>query len=150
MIATSSCDEKLERLRALGADHLINYKAEPQWGSVVKGLTDGRGVDHVVEVGGAGTMPQSIIAARAGGHVALIGVLAGFGGPVPTAMMMAKQLHVIGLTVGSRRHQLDMIRAIDATGLKPVIDRSFPLEGITDAFRHQASAAHFGKVAINI
>ena len=101
VIATSSSDEKLERLKALGADELVNYKAEPAWGAKAMALTDGRGVDTVVEIGGAGTLDQSMVAARVGGHVALIGVLAGFAGPVQTALLMAKNLRVQGLTSGS-------------------------------------------------
>jgi NADPH:quinone reductase-like Zn-dependent oxidoreductase len=150
VIATSSSDDKLERLRSLGADHLINYKSQPEWGKVARQLTGGRGVDHVLEIGGAGTLPQSIIAARNGGHIALIGVLAGVAGPVSTVAIMGKQLKVIGLTVGSRRHQLDLIRAIDVAGYRPVIDRHFALEHLADAFRHQASNTHFGKIVIDI
>lgn len=151
VIATSSSDEKLERMRALGADHLINYKSEPNWGGAARKLTDGRGVDHVVEIGGAGTLPQSITAARLGGHIALIGVLAGYAGDVPTVLVMAKQLRIAGLTVGSRRHQLDFVRAIDAVGLKPVIDhRRFPLENLADAFRLQETGGHFGKIVVDV
>lgn len=150
VIATSSSDAKLERLKALGADHLINYKSEPDWGVAARKLTGGRGVDHILEIGGSGTMPQSIEASRNGGHIALIGVLAGFAGPVPTVAIMGKQLKVIGLTVGSRRHQLDMIRAIDVAGYKPVLDQHFPLEKLGDAFRHQASNTHFGKIVVDI
>ncbi|HEX6859316.1 MAG TPA: NAD(P)-dependent alcohol dehydrogenase [Caulobacteraceae bacterium] len=146
VIATSSSDEKLERLKAMGADHLINYKSEPNWGQAARKLTDGRGVDHVVEIGGAGTLPESITAAKVGGHISIIGILAGVAGPVPTVMIMAKNLRVQGLTVGSRRHQLDMIRAIEANGLAPVIDKSFPLESLPNAFRHQESGKHFGKI----
>ena len=150
VIATSSSDEKLARLKALGADHLINYKSEPEWGAAALKLTGGRGVDHILEIGGSGTMPQSIVAARNGGHIALIGVLAGFAGPVSTVAIMGKQLKVIGLTVGSRRHQLDMIRAIDVAGYKPVLDKHFPLEDLAGAFRHQESGAHFGKIVVDI
>jgi NADPH:quinone reductase-like Zn-dependent oxidoreductase len=150
VIATSSSDAKLERLKALGADHLINYAAEPKWGAAARKLTDGVGVDHVVEIGGAGTMPQSIAACRVGGHIALIGILAGFSGPLSTAMMMSRELRVVGLTVGSRRHQLDLIRAIDANGIKPVLDEHFPLERLADAFRRQVSGAHFGKIVVDI
>ncbi len=113
-------------------------------------LTDGRGVDYILEIGGAGTLPQSIVAARNGGHIALIGVLAGVAGPVPTVAIMGKQLKVIGLTVGSRRHQLDMVRAIDVAGYRPILDRRFPLEQLADAFRHQASNSHFGKIVVDI
>lgn len=148
VIATSSSEEKLERLRALGADQVINYKTEPEWGRKVLELTAGRGVDQVVEVGGPGTLPQSIRAVRIGGHIALIGVLTGQGGEVPTALLMARQARLQGLIVGSRREQQDFVRAIEATGLKPVIDRSYPLEDIAEAFRHQERGAHFGKICL--
>lgn len=150
VIATSSSDEKLERLKALGADHLINYKSDPNWGATSRKITNGRGVDHIVEIGGAGTLPQSIVASRVGGHIALIGVLAGFTGDFPSAMVMGKSIRLIGLTVGSRRHQTDMVRAIDVTGWKPVLDKHFPLEQLGDAFRHQESNTHFGKIVVDI
>ena len=150
VIATSSSDEKLERARALGAEHGVNYRREEDWGRRVRDLTGGRGVDLVVEVGGPGTLPQSIAACRIGGHIALIGVLTGRSGEVPTALLMARHQRLQGLIVGSRAHQEDMIRAIDATGIKPVIDRTFPLEQIADAFRHEESAGHFGKICLDI
>jgi NADPH:quinone reductase-like Zn-dependent oxidoreductase len=150
VIATSSSDEKLERLKALGADHVINYKSEPEWGKAASRLTDGRGVDHILEIGGAGTLPQSMVASRNGGHIALIGVLAGYAGSLSTVTLMGKQLKLIGLTVGSRRHQLDMIRAIDVAGYKPVLDQHFPLEDLAGAFRHQATNTHFGKIVVDI
>lgn len=148
VIATSSSDEKLERLKALGADHLINYKAEPKWGKKAKELTGGRGVDHVLEVGGPGTLTQSMWACRMGGHIALIGVLTGISGEVPTYLLFSSQLRVTGIMVGSRKDQLDMNRAIAASGIKPVIDSYFPLDGIADAFRHQESQKHFGKICL--
>lgn len=148
VIATSSSDEKLERLRALGAEHTINYKRQAEWGREVRDVTDGRGVDHVIEVGGPGTLPQSISAVRLGGHIALIGVLTGVAGEVPTARLMARQARLQGLIVGSRTQQEDMIRAIEAGGLRPVLDRSFPLEDIAAAFRHEAAGAHFGKICL--
>jgi NADPH:quinone reductase-like Zn-dependent oxidoreductase len=150
VIATSSSDEKLERLKTLGADHLINYKSTQAWGAKVLELTGGKGVDHVVEVGGAGTLDQSMIAARNGGHVAVIGILAGYAGPVSTVMLMAKQLRVQGLTVGSRQQQLDMIRSINVSGIKPVLDKSFALADLADGFRHQESNTHFGKIVVDI
>ncbi|MDP9144649.1 MAG: NAD(P)-dependent alcohol dehydrogenase, partial [Actinomycetota bacterium] len=119
VIVTSSSDGKLERARALGADHTINYRQREDWGSRVLDWTGGRGVDHVVEVGGPGTLAQSIAAVRIGGHIALIGVLTGLAGEVPTALLMRKQARLQGLIVGSRRHQLDFVRAIEATGLRP-------------------------------
>lgn len=150
VIATSSSDAKLERLKALGADELINYKEVAAWGAKALELTGGTGVDTVVEIGGAGTLDQSMMATRVGGHVALIGVLAGFAGPVQTALLMAKNLRVQGLTVGSRQQQLDMIAGIEANGIRPIISDHFPLEKLGDAFRHQAANGHFGKIVVDI
>ena len=150
VIATSSSGEKLERLHELGADHLINYKETPAWGAKALEITGGRGVDCVVEIGGAGTLDQSMMATRVGGHVALIGVLAGFAGPVQTGLLMGKNLRVQGLTVGSRAHQLAMIAGIEANGIRPVISDRFPLAELADAFRHQEGGGHFGKIAIEI
>lgn len=148
VIATSSSNEKLERLRSLGAEHTINYRETPEWGKAVKALTDGKGVDHVIEVGGPSTLPQSIDAVKIGGHISLIGVLTGREGDIPTAKLMAKQAKLQGLIVGSRRHQIEMIDAIEATNLKPIIDREFPLSEIAEAFRHQESGKHFGKICL--
>ncbi|WP_049621892.1 zinc-dependent alcohol dehydrogenase family protein [Frateuria defendens] len=148
VLVTSSSDEKLERARRLGADHGINYGKVKDWGKHVRELTHGRGVDHVVEVGGVGTLAQSIEAGRIGGHLSLIGVLTGRAGPVPTGLLMTRQQRLQGLVVGSRQQQLDMIRAIEATGIKPIIDRSFALEGLTDAFRLQQAGGHFGKIVV--
>ena len=150
VIATSSSDEKLQRVKALGADHLINYREVQAWGPKALELTGGRGVDCVVEIGGAGTLDQSMMATRVGGHIALIGVLAGIAGPVQTALLFAKNLKVQGLTVGSRAMQRDMIAAIEANGIRPVISDHFPLENLADAFRHQEANKHFGKIAIDI
>ena len=150
VIATSSSDEKLERVATMGADHLINYKEVEAWGPKALEITGGRGVDCVVEIGGAGTLDQSMLATRVGGHVALIGVLAGFAGPVQTALLFSKNLTVRGLTVGSRKMQQDMIAAIEGNGIRPVISDTFALENLADAFRHQESGGHFGKIAIEI
>lgn len=150
VIATSSSDEKLERLRKLGADHVINYRAQPRWAREVSDITNGDGADHVVEVGGAQTLVQSIHACAVGGHISMIGVLTGVQGPVSTAQIMSKNIRLQGITVGSCRHQLDMLRAIEANGLLPVIDRSFPLAQIADAFRHQESGQHFGKIVLDL
>lgn len=145
---TSSSDEKLARARALGADFTVNYRDTPEWGSVIAEWAGGRGVDHVVEVGGPGTLAQSINAVRVGGHISLIGVLTGVTGEVPTAALMGKQARLQGLIVGSRREQKEFVRALEAGGIKPVIDRRFPLEQLADAFRYEMSAAHFGKIGI--
>ena len=148
VIITSSSDDKLERARALGADQTINYKTHKNWGAKVRELTGGLGVDHVIEVGGPGTLPQSIDAVRVGGNIMLIGVLTGYTGDVPTAALMAKQARLQGLIVGSRQQQMDMVKAIDATGVRPIIDRRFGLTDLADAFRYQASGAHFGKICL--
>jgi NADPH:quinone reductase-like Zn-dependent oxidoreductase len=150
VIATSSSDAKLERVRELGAAETINYRTTEEWGKKVLELTGGRGVDHVVEVGGPGTLPQSIRACRVGGHISLIGVLTGREGQVPTALLMAKQQRLQGLIVGSRRNQLDMVRGLESTGLRPIIDRTFALDTLADAFRHEESGTHFGKICVDI
>lgn len=148
VIATSSSQAKLDRLAGLGADHLINYREDPAWGETAARLTGGRGVDVVVEIGGAGTMAQSLQAVRIGGHISLIGVLAGWAGEVPTALAMSKNACIKGVTVGSRQDQEEMISAIEANGLVPVIDSTFPLERIAEAFAHQISQQHFGKICL--
>jgi NADPH:quinone reductase-like Zn-dependent oxidoreductase len=145
---TSSSGEKLERARALGADFTVNYREVKDWGRAVRDWTGGRGVDHVVEVGGPGTLAQSIEAVRVGGHISLIGVLTGASGEVPTAALMGRQARLQGLIVGSRREQQDFVRAIDSSGIRPVIDRRFPLEQLAEAFRSQQNGEHFGKIGI--
>jgi len=150
-IVTSSSDAKLERAKALGADHTINYTSETKWGQAVLDWTGGRGVDHVLEIGGPGTLPQSITAARVGGHISLIGILTGIAGNVPTIVMMLKQIKLQGIIVGSRRHQIEMIRAFDANpAIRPVIDRTFPLANLADAFRHEEGATHLGKICVEM
>ena len=150
VISTSSSPEKMERLKKLGADHVINYKETPEWGKAAFELTGGRGVDEVIEIGGPGTMAQSIAACRPGGHISLIGVLTGVSGEVPTAALFSRNITLSGITVGSRRMQEDMIDALEANGIKPVIDSTFPLDKIADAFAHQASQKHFGKIVLTV
>lgn len=149
-IVTSSSDAKLERARAMGADFTVNYKDDADWGRTVRNWTGKRGVDHVLEIGGPGTLAQSIVAARIGGHISMIGILTGIKGEVPTLAMMAKQIRLNGIIVGNRQHQLDMIRGIEATGIRPVIDKTFPLAGLADAFRYEEGAQHFGKICVEI
>lgn len=149
-IVTSSSDAKLERARSMGADFTVNYKTDASWGETVRKWTGKRGVDHVLEIGGPGTLPQSITAARVGGHIAMIGILTGIAGEVPTLAMMAKQIKLQGLIVGSRRQQQDMVRGLEAMGIRPVIDKTFPLVGLADAFRHEEQAQHFGKICVEM
>ncbi|UMA65522.1 NAD(P)-dependent alcohol dehydrogenase [Roseivivax marinus] len=150
VFATTSSDQKAERLRELGAHAVVNYREDETWGETIAGMTGGRGVDHVVEVGGPATLAQSISACRIGGHMALIGVLTGRAGEIPTAKLMAKHQVLQGLIVGSRAHQADMVRGMETTGLKPILDRTFPLQDLADAFRHEESGAHFGKIVVQI
>ncbi|WP_242117083.1 zinc-dependent alcohol dehydrogenase family protein [Sphingomonas lacusdianchii] len=145
---TSSSDDKLARAAAMGADFTVNYRSDADWGTTVAQWADGRGVDHVVEVGGPATLAQSIAAVRVGGHISLIGVLTGRGGEVPTAALMAKQARLQGLIVGSRREQQDFVRALDATGIRPVVDRRFGLGELAEAFRFQEGGEHFGKIGV--
>lgn len=149
VFATSSSDEKRKRLEELGATATVNYKDTEDWGDEIARLSGG-GVDHVIEVGGPATLAQSIKACRIGGHMALIGVLTGRSGEIPTAAMMAKQQRLQGLIVGSHEMQNDMVRGMEATGLRPVIDRTFALAELADAFRHQESGDHFGKICVTI
>ncbi len=145
---TSSSNEKLERAKGMGADFTINYREQAEWGKAVRDWTGGRGADHVVEVGGPGTLAQSIKAVKFGGHISLIGVLTGGAGEVPTAALMTKQARLQGVTVGNRRHQQDFIRALNSSGIRPVIDSRFPLEKLGEAFKHEASGGHFGKIGV--
>lgn len=145
---TSSSDEKLARARTLGADHVLNYRSQPDWGHAIRDWSEGRGVDHVVEVGGPGTLAQSIEAVRVGGHISLIGVLTGASGDVPTAALMGRQARLQGLIVGSRREQQDFVHAIEQGNLRPVVDRRFALDDLAGAFRYEMGAAHFGKIGV--
>ena len=111
-------------------------------------MTEGKGVDVIVEVGGSGTLAQSVRGIAMSGHISMIGVLTGFEGSVPTAELFQKNAVISGITVGSRAHQQDMVRAINTIGLQPVIDRCFGLETLADAFRLQESQQHFGKICL--
>jgi NADPH:quinone reductase-like Zn-dependent oxidoreductase len=150
VIATSSSDEKLARLKAMGADHVINYRKDTNWGETARQLTGGRGVDHVIEVGGPSTLEQSMIASRVGGHISVIGILSGVAGQLSFVPALVKQLRLQGVLVGSRTQQQEMIRAINANGMRPVIDRHFPLINIVEAFRYQETNQHFGKICLDI
>lgn len=149
VIATSSQDGKLARLKELGADEGVNYRVNPDWDKAVLELTDGAGVDHVVEVGGAGTLPRSLKAVRPGGHIALIGVLSGAGefNPLPALM---KGVRIQGVFVGSRAMFARMNRFMALHQLEPVVDRVFPWSEAPAAYAHLASGTHLDKVAIEV
>lgn len=146
IIATSSSDEKLERLRVLGATDLINYETTPAWGVAAAELTAG-GVDHVVDVGGGGTIGQSMMAARMGGHVSVVGVLTQGSGAEPL-IVLAKQLTLRGLTNASRETFEQMNQAVERHALRPVIDKRFAFKDVVDAYRYLESGAHVGKVVL--
>ncbi|WP_435020310.1 zinc-dependent alcohol dehydrogenase family protein [Tundrisphaera sp. TA3] len=148
VIATSSSDEKLARVLSLGASDGINYRTTPDWEKSVRELTGGRGVDHIVEVGGAGTLPRSIKAVRSGGHIALIGVLTG--GEIDPRPLLMRSIRLQGIFVGSRVMFESMNRAIVANQIRPVIDRVFPFDQAPAAYAHLESGSHFGKVVITI
>lgn len=148
VIVTSSSDEKLARARELGADAGVNYRTHPDWEKEVWTLTGKRGVDHVVEVGGAGTLPKSIAATRVGGAVHLIGVLTG--GQIDPLPIMQKAMDLRGVFVGSREMFEAMNRAVAFHRIRPVIDRVFPFEEAQAAYRHLESQAHLGKVVIRL
>lgn len=148
VIATSSSDAKLAKALALGATDGINYKTTPDWDKKALELTGGRGVDFVVEVGGAGTLAQSMKAVRMQGQISLIGVLSGGAGQVNPLPILMKNIRVQGIFVGSREMFEQMNRAIALAKLKPVVDRVFPFADAVEAYRYMETAAHFGKVTI--
>lgn len=147
VIATSSSDEKLERAKSLGADMTINYRTTPNWGGEAVRLTGGKGIDHVVEVGGAGTLAQSIQAVGFAGEIALIGVLTREGDTSPHALMF-KGASLRGIFVGSRGMAERLNTFIDTHQIKPVVDRSFAMDAAKEAYAYQASPDLFGKTVI--
>ncbi len=150
VIITSSSEEKLARARKLGATDCINYRSVPDWSGQVRVLTNGTGVDLVVEVGGAGTLPQSLRAVRTGGRISLIGVLSGTAGEFNPLPIIMKNIRMQGIFVGSREMFEAMNRAISIHQLHPVVDRVFPFEETKEALRYMESAAHFGKICIRM
>lgn len=146
-ILVSSSDEKLRRAKPLGADHLINYQAAPDWGKAAREISGGRGVDHVVEVGGAGTLERSIRAVRPSGAISLIGVLAGGAGELNLGPVVTQNIRLQGITVGSRDLFEAMNRALSLHRVKPPIDeRRFAFGGLKEALKAFPSGKHFGKV----
>lgn len=150
VIITSSSDEKLERARDLGAWGTVNYKTEPEWHRRVMEMTDGQGADHVVEVGGAGTLERSFKAARIGGTVSAIGQLSGARTELTVNYIFMKSLHVQGIFVGGRDLFEAMNRAVAQHGMRPVVDRVFPFDQAAEAFKLMKEAGHFGKIVIRV
>jgi NADPH:quinone reductase-like Zn-dependent oxidoreductase len=150
VLATSSSAEKRARLEQMGAAHTIDYRANGDWGDSARALSGGRGVDLVVEVGGAGTFDQSVKALRWGGTMSILGVLAGVQGPINTHAVFHKNLRVHGVYVGSVALFEDLVRALEQNRIEPIIDRVFPFAQARAAYEHLASGEHFGKVVIRL
>jgi NADPH:quinone reductase-like Zn-dependent oxidoreductase len=150
VILTSSSDEKMTRARELGADETINYRTTPDWETEVFRLTNNRGVDHIVEVGGAGTLPRSFKAVTPGGRIYVIGVLAGKGEGIDPTPILAKAIQVDGISVGSRAMFTRMNAAIQANNIRPIIDRAFPLSEGRQALSYLQSGSHFGKIVLSL
>jgi NADPH:quinone reductase-like Zn-dependent oxidoreductase len=151
-IITSSSDEKLERTKELGADDLINYNTTPEWDKAVLDLTEKRGVDHVVEVGGGGTIQKSLKAVKMGGHIALIGALTGgAGGEISPVSVFMKSVKLHGIFVGSRQmfEHLNQLMCLHHH-LKPVIDKVFDFGEAREALKYMESGSHFGKIVVRI
>lgn len=150
VVTTSSSDQKLARAAELGASGLINYQTHPDWEKEVLRVTDGKGVDCVVEVGGVGTLARSYRSVGFGGKVCLIGVLAGFEGDTNPHPLAFKGGNLHGIFVGSRSMFENMLRAMVVNRIKPVIDSAYGFDYVTDAYRHMMAGAHFGKVVIKV
>jgi len=150
VIATSSSEEKISRLRALGADHLINYRSHEAWGDLVREITGGEGVDHVVEVGGANTLKESLKSVAIGGHISIVGLLSG---PIQQAgltQLIGLNARVHGISVGSREHFSAMLKAMDLAKMAPVIGQSFDFADSILAFQEMQAGRHFGKIVIRV
>ena len=151
VIVTSSSEGKLERARAMGAWQTINYKTTPDWDKEVWRLTEKHGVDHVVEVGGPGTLGRSMNSVACGGQIALIGVLTGFDPPDASLFpIMARNVRLDGIYVGSRADFESLNSFLANHGIHPVIDQTFPMAEVRAAFTHLRSGAHFGKIVISL
>jgi NADPH:quinone reductase-like Zn-dependent oxidoreductase len=150
VLGISSSAEKLARLRSLGVTHLINYRSDAEWGKIARNITNGRGVDLVVEVGGAGTIKQSIRASRMGGTIALVGMVSGVAQELNLPLIFMNSLRLIGVAVGSRAQFAEMLNAIDRHGIKPIIDRIFPLTELQQALAWLKNGNHVGKVCVEI
>jgi NADPH:quinone reductase-like Zn-dependent oxidoreductase len=147
---TSSSDAKLGRARDLGAAGTVNYRTQPEWGKAIQQLTGGSGAHQILEVGGSGTLPQSLAAVGGGGHIALIGGLSGFGGDIPAVALIGRNASVTGITVGSRADFEAMNAFIATHRIEPVIDRVFGFAEAAAAYEYMDSGSHFGKIVIRV
>ena len=150
VIATSGDQQKLDRVKTLGADQVIHYREQPEWHRAVRELTNGRGVDLVIEVGGAGSLERSIKSVRPGGIVSLIGILGGRAGAIDLTPVLMRNVRVQGILVGHRAGFEAMCRAIEHNRIKPVIDRKYSFEEAPTAIEHLSRGSHFGKLVIEL
>lgn len=145
--ATSSSEEKMSRLKELGADEVFNYRTDENWGKTI--AKSSGGVDHVLDVGAGATLKHSIDAVATGGHVALIGILGATTIEVDMIPIILGHLNLTGLAVGNKEMQDDLVNAIEANNIKPVIDKTFSFDQLVEAFEYQASGSHFGKIVVS-
>jgi NADPH:quinone reductase-like Zn-dependent oxidoreductase len=151
VIATSSSDDKLAVARSLGADHLINYRTNPDWHQATRELTRGRGADIVIDIGGAGTIAKSVRATTTGGTVAIVGGLEGFSNcDVPLSTVLMQQIRLVGIAVGSVADHRDLCRAIETSTIRPHISHTFAWDQLDEAMRVQQANEHIGKIALEI
>lgn len=150
VLGTSSSDEKLERAKTLGLDEGLNYRSTPDWSGWVKKQTSGEGADVIVEVGGAGTLKESMKAVRVGGTIAQIGVLSGTEEKLAVTSVLMRQLRLIGVYVGSQAMMQAMHRAIELSQMKPVVGKVFPILETIEAYRYLEQGRHFGKLVISL
>lgn len=149
-VLTSSRDEKRERAEAMGADHTINYESTPDWDEAVREWTDGRGVDCVVEVGGAGTLQKSLSVTAPAGQISIIGVLSGGVGDLNILPILMKTLSLQGIFVGSRRDFEQLLSFLDEREIEPCVDRTFDFEALPEALEYVAEGQHVGKVVVRV
>jgi NADPH:quinone reductase-like Zn-dependent oxidoreductase len=150
VIITSSDDGKLAHAKQLGADHSINYRTHPEWQNEVRRVTNGRGVDVVIEVGGPGTLERSLASVCTGGRIAYIGVLTGLAGQANPVALIPTMASINGIFVGSRAMFANMLKAIETHSIHPVIDREFPFDQAPAALEYMRSGGHFGKIVIKV
>ena len=148
VVATTGNEEKEERLKFLGVDHVINYNRTPNWGKVARSLGSGDGIDHILEVGGAGTLEESIKAIKPFGQISLIGILSGSAGKINLLPVLMQNVRLQGILVGSKNALKDLVTCIEKCEIHPVIDKEFPMESSIEAIEYLKSGSHFGKICI--
>ena len=145
-ILISGSEEKMKQASQLGTDEVLNYRSQPEWGKIIRDLAGGDGVDHIIEVGGTDTLPQSLRAIRPGGTISMIGVLSGHEMKAQLGLIVTRQIRLQGITVGHRQGFENMCRAINRHQLKPVVDQVYPFESLPEALDRLAGGQHFGKI----